>query len=81
MRPGKRKQETVVALGAAPEGPGRGRRKGRFAPPGRPPLRPQGGHERENIDTCVHAPLQVAALRWIGWPETPDYARMRAEVE
>ena len=40
----------------------------------RPFFSPQSGHQRTSNDTCVDVPLQVAALRWIGWPVSSEYA-------
>lgn len=48
--------------------------EGGFAPPKRPFFSPQSGHKGESHDTCVDVPLKVAALRWIGWPESSEYA-------
>ena len=52
-------------------------RKGRFAPQGRHVFLPQSGHLRESNDTCADVPLQVAALRWIEWPVSLEYASSR----
>jgi len=56
-------------------------RKGRFAPQQRHVFLPQSGHQRESNDTCAAVPLQVAALRWIGWPVSLEYAALLCRLD